>query len=197
MIFIGKAPYRISLLGGGSDLDWFLEREEYGLSIGYSLNQFSYTVVNKLSNHSKKRIIKYSSIEKYLDVEDITHPLIREALKILNINEPLEISTFGFASGGSGIGGSSSFLLSLLSALSKSYGYHFSNYDLAKLACKIEIDNLDKPIGRQDQFISALGGVSFLEFNKNSEVIYSKLKPEKEKSYKKNFKKFVSYSKFS
>ena len=93
MIFIGKAPYRISLLGGGSDLDWFLEREEYGLSIGYSLNQFSYTVVNKLSNHSKKGIIKYSSIEKYLDVEDITHPLIREALKILNINEPLEIST--------------------------------------------------------------------------------------------------------
>ena len=180
MIFIGKAPYRISLLGGGSDLDWFIEKEDYGVSIGYSLDKFSYTVINKLPKTSNKGIIKYSSIENYSYVEEITHPLIRESLKILKIKEPLEIATFGFASGGSGIGGSSSFLLSLLRALSESHEIGLTNVELAKLACKVEIEILKKPIGRQDQYISALGGLSCLRFERNGKVTTSRLSPNKE-----------------
>ena len=170
MISIGKAPYRISLLGGGSDLDWFLEYEEFGASLGYSLNKYSYSVVNQLDKSSCSGILNYSVRENYKDINSIVHPLIKEALKISNTKNFIELSTYGFATGGSGLGGSSSFLLSLLAALSNEVEGDLKSERLASQACEIEIKKLNKPIGRQDQYISALGGLSCLNFYKGGEV---------------------------
>ena len=113
MISVGRAPYRISLLGGGSDLDWFLKEENQGISLGYSLNKFSYSVVNVLDENSKAGILNYSVRENYTTIDTIVHPLIKEALKMSKIRNYIELSTYGFATGGSGLGGSSCFLLSL------------------------------------------------------------------------------------
>ena len=170
MIYIGKAPYRISLLGGGSDLDWFVERENYGYSIGYTLNKFSYSIFNVLENKNNYGILNYSSRERYFNIESIVHPLIRETLIHFNIRKPIELSTFGFASGGSGLGGSSSFILSFIAAISEYKSLKKSFMDQASLACEIEINNKENNLGRQDQYTIANGGLSCFKFHKNKIV---------------------------
>ena len=114
--------------------------------------------------------LNYSVRENYRKINEIVHPLIREALKISNIKNHIELSTYGFATGGSGLGGSSSFLLSLLAALKNDKKYNLIPEELAAQACEIEINRLKKPIGRQDQYISALGGLSCLLFSRNGAV---------------------------
>ena len=86
MIFIGKVPYRISLLGGASDLNWFVKEKQYGLCLGYPLKKFSYTIINKLPCDSQKGILDYSVREIYSSIDDIVHPIIREVLKELHLN---------------------------------------------------------------------------------------------------------------
>ena len=119
MIIISRCPYRISLLGGGSDLDWFVKENNFGICLGYSLSKYTYIVVNQLPPQSKRGTLNYSSREEYSNLNEIAHPLIRSALEELNIKQLLEISSFGFASRGSGLGGSSSFLVAILKCLSK------------------------------------------------------------------------------
>ena len=131
MIIISRCPYRISLLGGGSDLDWFVKENDYGICLGYSLSKYTYTVINELPSRAKRGILNYSSREEYSNVSEIAHPLIKSALEELNINKLLEISSFGFASRGSGLGGSSSFLMAIIKGLSKINDCKFSNHDLA------------------------------------------------------------------
>ena len=167
MIIVSKCPYRISLLGGGSDLDWYLKRNNTGYSIGYSLDLHSYTVVQKMSNTSEFGILNYSSREYYSSIDDITHPLIHWGLKTFSQETPLNITTYGHASGGSGLGGSSSFLISLLAALATLNGQSLTPSDLAKMAADIEIDKLKKPVGRQDQYLCASGGVNAYRYNPN------------------------------
>ena len=121
MIFVGKSPYRVSLLGGGSDLDWFVKKENFGVCLGYSLDKYSYSILNVLPATSKKGILEYSTREEYKNSEEIVHPIVREVFKYFNLPNFIELKTFGFASGGSGLGGSASFLLSLISSLSKAF----------------------------------------------------------------------------
>ena len=171
MIIISRCPYRISLLGGGSDLDWFVKDNLYGLSLGYSLSKYTYTVINELPSTSKRGILNYSSREEYIDINDIAHPLIKSAFEEFRINNLLEISSFGFASRGSGLGGSSSFLNALLKGLSFLNKKELNNDEIAFLSSNIEINKLEKPIGRQDHFISVSGNFSCLKFlNHNKEV---------------------------
>ena len=179
MLSIGKCPYRVSLLGGGSDLDWYLERKMRGFSLGYSLNKYSYAVVNQLDENSKQGILNYSIRENYKQLDDICNPLIREALRSYGGRNFFEISTFGFALGGSGLGGSSSFLIALLAALQKSNNCKINNFDLALEAAKLEIFNIKKPIGYQDHFLSALGDINCLAFSKGSNVKTIELSNEK------------------
>lgn len=167
MISISRCPYRISLLGGGSDLGWFLDEQKYGMSLGYSLSKYSYTVVNKLPNSFSRGILNYSSREEYVDIDEIAHPLIRSALKYFSISYPIEMSSFGFASRGSGLGGSSSFLISLLNSLSLISGKILKSNDLAEIASNIEINWLSKPIGKQDQYICSSGGLSSFKYEKD------------------------------
>tara|TARA_Y100001968_G_C19429824_1_gene756355 strand:- start:519 stop:1517 length:999 start_codon:yes stop_codon:yes gene_type:complete len=170
MIIISRCPYRISLLGGGSDLDWYVKEKGYGKCLGYSLSKYSYIVLNKLQSNANRGVLNYSSREEYEFVDDIAHPLIRSALESFKVYEPVEISSFGFAAKGSGLGGSSSFLIALINAISVMRNKNYDASYLAKLASDIEINVLKKPIGRQDHYISAAGGISCYKFNSTNQV---------------------------
>ena len=177
MIIVSRCPYRISLLGGGTDLEWFLNKFHYGLTIGFSTSLYSRVIVSYRSNGSTFGVLNYSSREEYSTVNSICHPIIRSVLETLKIDKPIEMASFGELSAGSGLGSSSSFTVALIKALSELKNQKISNEDAAKIACEIEIDILGNPIGRQDQYLCALGGVNTLKFDKkNVDIIsYEKL----------------------
>ena len=169
MIFIGKSPYRVSLLGGGSDLDWFVKKENFGVCLGYSLDKYSYSVLNVLPLTSKKGILEYSTKEEYQNPEEIVHPIVREVLRYFKTPNFIELKTFGFASGGSGLGGSASFLLSLISCLSNAFDLKLTKDEIIEKACYLEINKLGKSIGKQDQYLCASQGFNSYTFsNKNN-----------------------------
>ena len=168
MIFIGKSPYRISLLGGGSDLDWFVKKENFGVCLGYSLDKYSYSVLNVLPSTSKKGILEYSTKEEYKNPEEIVHPIVREVLRYFKTPNFIELKTFGFASGGSGLGGSASFLLSLISSLSNAFELKLTKDEIIEKACYLEIQKLGKPIGKQDQYLCANQGFNSYTFFDNN-----------------------------
>ena len=165
MIFIGKSPYRVSLLGGGSDLDWFVKKENFGVCLGYSLDKYSYSVLNVLPSTSKKGILEYSTKEEYSNPEEIVHPIVREVLRYFKTPNFIELKTFGFASGGSGLGGSASFLLSLISSLSNAFDLKLTKDEIIEKACYLEIHKLGKPIGKQDQYLCASQGFNSYTFS--------------------------------
>ena len=170
MIVISKCPYRISLLGGSSDLDWFLDRNKRGVCIGFSMNAYS-TVVLKKRSLDQKGILNYSSREEYKTLDNITHPIIRECFRKFNIDQPIELASFGDSLGGSGLGSSSSFSVALVKGINFLFGKSLSNEETAHLASEIEICNLRKSIGRQDQYLSSLGGINILEFREDKKVL--------------------------
>ena len=170
MIYIGKSPYRVSLLGGGSDLDWFVKDEKFGICLGYSLDKYSYSVLNVLPSISKKGILEYSNREEYTDSNEIVHPIVREVLSYFDIPNYIELKTFGFASGGSGLGGSASFMLALISSLSKAFEFELSKNQIIEKACYLEIHKLGKPIGKQDQYLCASEGFNSFTFYSDNNV---------------------------
>ena len=186
MIIISKCPYRVSLLGGGSDLDWFVKEEKYGISLGYPINKHSYIVINRLDEIAEEGILNYSSRETYKKTSDIAHPLIKTTLEYFNINEYLEINSFGFAAGGSGLGGSSSFLISLINGLSKISPESIDLNKITNYACDIEINKLNKPIGRQDQYICSSKDIACFEYRKDGLVKELELKKNKLSAIKKS-----------
>ncbi len=170
MIIIGKCPYRVSLLGGSSDLSWFVKEKGFGLCLGFSLNQYSYSVINLLPENAKKGILEYSTRETYSNVNDIVHPIIREVLIDLNLPSFIELKTFGFASGGAGLGGSASFIISLVSSLCSAFELNLNLNEIIEKACFIEINKLNKPIGKQDQYLCANKGFSSFNFYDDNKV---------------------------
>ena len=170
MIYFSQCPCRISLLGGGTDLDWFVNAEGYGYSLGFAINSYSNIVGMLKPNISQIGVLNYSSREEYRDIRTISHPLFREALIKFDLKVPLELCSLGAPSGGHGLGGSSSFLNALISILCALTKKNMTKLEIADLACKIEIDVLHNNIGRQDQYLSALGGVNTLKFDRNGVV---------------------------
>ena len=182
MIYIGKSPYRVSLLGGSSDLDWFVKENNYGLCLGFSLDKYSYSVLNLLPSNSNQGILDYSTREVYSSINEIAHPLIREVFEDLKIEKHVELKSFGFASGGSGLGGSASFLLSILAALSKGLKIDMDTSEIISKACKIEINLLNKSSGKQDQYLCSEAGINSFTFLKNNKVKKNLLSTEKIKT---------------
>ena len=170
MIYISKCPYRISLLGGSSDLDWFVSENKIGLSFGFSINRYSRVVAGFRNPFIDKGILNYSSREEYADVDDISHPLIRTTLKKLNIYKPIELASFGDIFSGTGLASSASFTIALIKVLNKLNNLDKSNFEIAKIACDIEINDLGTKSGRQDQYLCALGGINMLQFKPNKVV---------------------------
>ena len=182
MIYIGKCPYRVSLLGGGSDLDWFVKENKFGVCLGYSLDQYSYSVLNVLPSIAKKGILEYSNREEYKSLDEIVHPIVREVLSYFKISNFIELKTFGFASGGSGLGGSSSFLLSLIGSLSKAFNLGLAQDEIIEKSCFLEIHKMNKPIGKQDHYLCASKGFNSFVFFDNNSVVSNKISIIKEKT---------------
>ena len=166
MIII-RTPLRISLFGGGTDFpDYF--REEGGSVLSSAIDKYVYVIVK--SRFDEKLRISYTRTENVDHVDQVEHDLIREALKKTGVSNGIEIVTIGDIPAGTGLGSSSAITVGVLQALYTFKGREVSREQLAQEACEIEIDILKRPIGCQDQYISALGGLRFLEFHKDGTV---------------------------
>jgi D-glycero-alpha-D-manno-heptose-7-phosphate kinase len=177
-MIIVKSPLRISLGGGGTDLPSYY-REHNGFLIAAAIDKYVYitlheTFVNEL-------IIKYSKLERVTDVQDIEHPIIREALKHIGMTGAhLEITSMADIPSGTGLGSSGSFTTALLKALHCYQKNLVHPQHLAEEACHIELNLLKEPIGKQDQYIAAYGGITCFNFDSNDQVKAWPLKIDQE-----------------
>jgi D-glycero-alpha-D-manno-heptose-7-phosphate kinase len=167
-MIITRSPLRISLGGGGTDLPSYY-REHSGFLIAGAIDKYVYITLHK--TFVQDLIVKYSKMERVGSAEEIQHPLIREALKLTGVEGPyLEITSMADIPAGTGLGSSGSFLTALLKALHTLQSNLVHPQDLAEQACHIEIDLLDEPVGKQDQYISAFGGITCFRFLPNDMV---------------------------
>lgn len=172
-MIIVRSPLRVSLGGGGTDLASYYEEHE-GFLIAAAIDKYVY--VNVTRPFLEGIFLKYSQLENVEKVEEVQHPIIRESLALLNLKTPqIEITTLADIPSGTGLGSSGSFTTALLKALYTHGKRHLNPEDLAALACHVEIDLLKEPIGKQDQYIAAIGGVTCFTFEKNNNVIVKPL----------------------
>jgi len=161
-------PLRISLGGGGTDLPSYYKKHS-GFLIAAAIDKYVYitlhqTFVNDL-------IVKYSKLERVPTAAELQHPIIREALKLVGIDGPyLELTSMADIPAGTGLGSSGSFTTALLKALHAHKKNIIHPRDLAEQACHIELDLLGEPIGKQDQYIAAYGGLTCFQFLPNGHV---------------------------
>lgn len=167
-MIISKTPFRMSYVGGGSDLPSYYKKYE-GAVISSSVNKFVYVMVKP--RFEKGIRLSYSKTENVSDRTEIEHPLVRNALSLLEVDDDIEIvSAADIPSSGTGMGSSSSFSVGLLKALSFYKGVTLTDYDVAEMACHLEIELCGNPIGKQDQFAAAFGGLKVYKFNKDDSV---------------------------
>jgi len=167
-MIISRTPLRISFVGGGSDLPAFY-RQEFGAVVSTAINKYIYITVNP--KFDEKIRASYSRTEIVDRVNDLRHELIREALKIVRIEKSIEITSISdIPSQGTGLGSSSTYTVGLLNALYAHRNYFAGAERLAREACQIEIERCGKPIGKQDQYIAAYGGLQFIRFNSDENV---------------------------
>ncbi|QQG40376.1 MAG: GHMP kinase [Candidatus Levyibacteriota bacterium] len=167
-MIISRTPLRISFVGGGSDIAAFYQHTP-GAVVTTAVNKYVYIAVNK--QFDGRILINYSKTEIVNKVSDIENNLVREALKLTGVMGGIHITSVAdIPSEGTGMGSSSSYLVGLLNALYAFQGKHVNAERLARDASKIEIDILKKPIGKQDQYIAAYGGLQFMQFNSDSSV---------------------------
>jgi D-glycero-alpha-D-manno-heptose-7-phosphate kinase len=169
-MIITRSPLRITLGGGGTDLPSYY-KENGGFLISAAIDKYVYVTVTR--PFSPGVYLKYSSIEKVNNVNGVQHPIIRESLKIIiNADEPqIEITTLADIPSGTGLGSSGSFTTALVKALSMHEKKILHTAEIAELACDIEINKLGEPIGKQDQYIAAYGGITCFDFCKDDTVI--------------------------
>lgn len=180
-MIITRSPLRISLGGGGTDLPSYYRQHE-GFLIAAAIDKYVYITLHEA--FQKEIIIKYSKTERVRNISEIQHPIIRESLRLLDIrSENFELASLADIPAGTGLGSSSSFTCALLKAL-HTYNKTFVRPDgLAEEACRIELDILKEPIGKQDQYISAYGGINCFTFCKNDQVKTKELNISKETLY--------------
>ena len=173
-MIIVQTPLRISFFGGGTDFPSFF-MDEGGCVLSSAIDKYIFVTVKE--RFDKKLRIGYTQTEMVDDLDSIHHDLIRESLRLTGIREGLEITTMGdIPSEGSGLGSSSTVTVGALHALYAYSGEIVSADRLEREACGIEIDTLKKPIGIQDQYIAAYGGLRFIEFKQDGEVGVEKVK---------------------
>lgn len=185
-MIISRTPLRISFAGGGTDFEKYY-RETGGAVVSTAIDKYIYITVNKKFDDRIR--VSYSKTEIVEKVSDIQHDLVRESLKYLKIKGGIEITSIAdIPSGGTGLGSSSAFTVGLLNALYAFKGEHRSAKKLAEDACSIEIDIVKEPIGKQDQYITAYGGLQFIRFQPNGDVFVDPIVcPQKVKeSFNKN-----------
>ena len=166
-MIITKTPFRVSLCGGGSDLPAFYEKHG-GCVISTTINKYMY-ITSHPSFEKDDTVLKYSKTEKVTDINDIEHPIFRECLRKENL-EGLEITSIADIPQGTGLGSSSTFTVGLIKNLKCHKREFASDEEIAKLACEMEIDVLQNPIGKQDQYAASYGGLNYYQFNKDGTV---------------------------
>lgn len=166
-MIISRTPFRISFAGGGTDLREFYSVEP-GAVISASIDKYMYVCVNKRFDHTIR--VSYSKTEIVETVDEIQHPIVRECLKFTGIDGGIEITSIADIPAGTGLGSSSSFTVGLLHALYAYKGVYVTPERLASEASHIEIEVLKEPIGKQDQYIVAYGGLQYIKFNPDETV---------------------------
>jgi D-glycero-alpha-D-manno-heptose-7-phosphate kinase len=183
-MIISKTPLRISLGGGGTDLPSFYKNHQYGAVLSTTINKYIYVAVKSHSDiFGEYTRLNYSEVEKVQDHDKIKNPIIRECINFLNIDDRLFINTVADIPGSSGLGSSSSFCVGLLNALYKFKGESVSTGRLAEESAHIEIDILNRPIGKQDHYACAYGGLNYFEFKENETVTVQPIIPSNPKAY--------------
>lgn len=167
-MIISQTPLRISFVGGGTDLKSFYNQED-GMVISSAIDKYVYVIVKE--RFDEKIYINYSIKEIVSDVSEVKHQLVREAMKKVGIERGVEITTLAdVPSEGSGLGSSSTVTVGLLNALYNYSGRQVTLEQIAREACEIEIDICKKPIGKQDQYIAAYGGLNKITFHPDESV---------------------------
>jgi D-glycero-alpha-D-manno-heptose-7-phosphate kinase len=167
-VIVTQTPLRFSLVGGGSDLPAFY-RERGGEVLATSINKYVYITVNERFDESVR--VSYSKTEEVANSASVEHPIVKASLEKLNIAGGIEITSIAdIPSRGSGLGSSSAFSVGLLHALHAYQGRYRSKQELAAEACEVEIGMLKEPIGKQDQYSTALGGLNLIRFNSDDTV---------------------------
>ncbi len=169
-MIITRSPLRVSLGGGGTDLPSYY-REFGGFLVAAAIDKYVY--ITKHRTFQPEIIVKYSKLERVTSVDQIEHPIIREALKLVGITDPhIELTSMADIPGGTGLGSSGSFTTALLKALHAHKKNIISPAQLAEQACDIELNKLGEPIGKQDQYIAAIGGITAFTFHPDGRVEY-------------------------
>ncbi len=166
-MIISRTPFRVSFAGGGTDLRAYYQ-SGYGAVISTAIDKYMYILVNKRFDHTIR--VSYARTEIVESVDEIKHPIVREALKFVGITQGIEIISIADIPAGTGVGSSSSFTVGLLNALYAYLGRYVDAETLASQACHIEIKLLQEPIGKQDQYIAAYGGLQYIRFNSDETV---------------------------
>jgi D-glycero-alpha-D-manno-heptose-7-phosphate kinase len=166
-MILTKTPFRVSFAGGGSDLPDFYRRSG-GAAVSSTIDKAMYIALHPYF-HDKIRI-KYSRTEDVSSVSEIQHPLVRECLNLVGIERGMEIASFADVPAGTGMGSSSAFTVGLLHALYVRSGKTPNPHQLATAACDIELDRVAAPIGKQDQFAAAYGGLNYIRFHSDGGV---------------------------
>jgi len=168
-MIITRSPLRITLGGGGTDLPSYYRNYE-GFVISAAIDKYVYVTV--IRPFTPGIFLKYSSLEHVEHVDQVQHPIIREAIRMLDFKTPqLEITTLADIPAGTGLGSSGSFTTALLKSLFVHRKRLLHPSELARLACDIEINRLGEPIGKQDQYIAAFGGITCFWFHADGEVV--------------------------
>jgi D-glycero-alpha-D-manno-heptose-7-phosphate kinase len=167
-MIVSKTPLRMSFVGGGSDLPAFY-REEVGAVLSTSIDKYMYICVNKKFDGRIR--VSYTRTEDVEQRQQVEHPLVREALDLVGIDGGIEIASMAdIPSKGSGLGSSSTYTVGLLNALYAYRNQFASKEVLARQACEIEIDRCGEPIGKQDQYAAAYGGLNLIRFHPDDSV---------------------------
>jgi len=172
-MIIVRSPLRITLGGGGTDLPSYY-RDHEGFLIAAAIDKYVYIAVHQ--NFSSDLILRYSQLERVPSTKDVKHPIVREALECVGLDgRYMEITSMADIPAGTGLGSSGSFTTALLGALHAYNRSIIHPRELAEQACHIEIERLGEPVGKQDQYIAAYGGITSFTFNRNGTVVAAPL----------------------
>lgn len=177
-MIITRSPLRISLGGGGTDLPSYYQ-DHTGFLVAAAIDKYVYITLHQ--TFAQELILKYSKLERVTTVDQIEHPIFRECLKLVGLRDPhVELTSMADIPGGTGLGSSGSFTTAVLKALHAHRKNLLSPAELAEQACDIELNKLGEPIGKQDQYIAAIGGITAFTFHPNGRVEYRPCKISEE-----------------
>ena len=171
-MIISRTPFRVSFAGGGSDLPSFY-RKSMGAVLSTSIDKYMYITIHPWFEKNKT-VLKYSKTEIVEAIDDIKHPIFKEVLKMYNVHG-VDLSSIADIPSGTGLGSSSSFTVGLINAVRAYLGKATSDQKLGELACDVEIHRVGSPIGKQDQYAAAFGGLNFITFYGDETVNVEKI----------------------